>query len=102
ASAAGVGNCGYNVRMSKHAARKARWTQVSAKEYRAPFGVVRYVAGAWEGTVRYELESDDAWHAETAFAGRFKRPRNAMISVEDKARELGRKRAKVRIAFGPT
>jgi hypothetical protein len=93
--------------MSKHTSRKSRWTQVDAKEYRATCGVVRYRAGAWEGAVHYELldtESADAvlvWHPATAPAGRFKRPRNAMISVEDKAKEIARRyQDKVRFTMG--
>jgi hypothetical protein len=93
--------------MSKHTPRKARWTQVNAKEYRAAFGVVQYRAGAWEGTVLYELrqggasgELDPPWEPQSTPAGRFKRPRNAMISVEDKAREiLRRHKEQVRIAI---
>ena len=80
--------------MSRHQSRKERWTQVNAKEYRAAFGVVRYVRGAWEGTVRYEVrreEEQPLWQAEEVYAGRFKRPRNAMIAVEDKAREIARR-----------
>jgi hypothetical protein len=79
--------------MSRHMSRKERWTQVNAKEYRAAFGSVRYVKRAWEGTVLYESwhkGETAAWRAEAAFAGRFKRPRNAMIAVEDKAREIAR------------
>ena len=90
--------------MTKHVPRSARWTRLNAKEYRADFGVVRYRAGAWEGTVMYEARDEDPaapWRAETASAGRFKRPRNAMISVEDKAREIRRRQgdnARVAIA----
>ena len=86
--------------MSRHSSRKERWTQLSAKEYRALFGLVRYIAGAWEGTVVYQAWAEEAWHAEQAFAGRFKRPRNAMIAVEEKARSIARQqgdKAKVEI-----
>jgi hypothetical protein len=76
--------------MSRHSTRKERWTQVNAKEYRALFGTVRYVAGAWEGTVVYQACDEEAWRAEESFAGRFKRPRNAMIAVEEKARTIAR------------
>jgi hypothetical protein len=84
--------------MSKHESRKSRWAQVSSKEYRALFGVVRYQAGAWEGTVIYELwheagpdEPLPRWEPQRASAGRFKRPRNAMMEVEEKARALRRR-----------
>jgi hypothetical protein len=37
---------------------------------------------------------------EEVFAGRFKRPRNAMIAVEDKAREILRRNLdKVKVAI---
>jgi hypothetical protein len=90
--------------MSKHSSRASRWTQVSAKEYRSAFGTVRYAAGAWIGTVVYQLWRDDVqppWQAETAPAGRFKRPRNAMIAVEDKAKELQRRHGEdAKVALG--
>jgi len=79
--------------MSKHVPRKSRWTRINAKEHRSAFGVVQYRAGAWEGTVVYQMRTGETapWQEETAPAGRFKRPRNAMISVEDKAREIARR-----------
>ena len=86
--------------MSRHKSRKERWTQVNAKEYRAAFGLVQYKAGAWEGTVQFELwhEEEPEWRAEQTYVGRFKRPRNAMIAVEDKAREiLRREKEKVKV-----
>ena len=92
--------------MSKHIPRKARWTQINSKEYRSAFGVVRYRAGAWEGTLEYELrempteETLESWRAESVTAGRYKRPRNAMMAVEDKAREIRRRyQDQARIAF---
>ncbi len=90
--------------MSKHPSRKERWVQVSATEYRSTFGVVRYRARAWEGTVLYEVretsETQVSWRAETAPAGRFKRPRNAMIGVEQKAHEIRRRLGdQVKVAF---
>jgi hypothetical protein len=93
--------------MSKHIPRKARWTRLNDKEHRSAFGAVRYRAGAWEGTVVYELRHADGqadavpvWRPQETFAGRFKRPRNAMIGVEDKAREVLRRHGEnVRIAF---
>ena len=89
--------------MSRHTSRKERWTQISAKEYRAPFGVVRYLKRAWEGTVVFEAwneQGEPPWEAKEEYAGRFKRPRNAMIAVEDKAREILRKGGdKVKVAI---
>ena len=89
--------------MTRHVPRSSRWTRLNAKEYRSDFGMVRYRAGAWEGTVVYEVRHEDPaapWREETAPAGRFKRPRNAMISVEDKAREIRRRQGDdVRVAI---
>ena len=89
--------------MSRHSSRKERWTLLNAKEYRSAFGVVRYRAGAWEGEVSYERWDEEAsprWQPSHLAAGRFKRPRNAMIAVEDKAREILRKHQdKVKVAI---
>lgn len=92
--------------MSRHIPRKERWTQVHPSEHRSAFGVVRYRAGAWEGEVFYELKPEAEPGVETAFepqttsVGRHKRPRNAMMAVEDKARELRRRyNERIRIAF---
>jgi hypothetical protein len=88
--------------MSRHTSRKERWTQVNAKEYRSAFAVVQYRAGAWEATVHYQRRQQGAageplegWHPESVSAGRFKRPRNAMIAAEEKACLLGRRGAEV-------
>jgi hypothetical protein len=89
--------------VSKHEPRKDRWTQNSSREHRSAFGVVQFRQGAWEGEVHYELqdEATGEWLPQSASAGRFKRPRNAMISVEDKATEIRRRYGeRVRIAFG--
>jgi hypothetical protein len=93
--------------MSKHTSRKARWTQINAKEFRSAFGVVCYRAGAWEGTVFYDLwepsvlsDVEFFWHSHRSLTGRFKRPRNAMMAMEDRARELCRRHQDgIRIAF---
>jgi len=89
--------------MSRHTSRKERWTEVNAKEHRALFGFVRYRAGAWEGTVVYETwneAGESHWQKAETFVGRFKRPRNAMIAVEDKAREIARKQGdKVKVTI---
>jgi hypothetical protein len=78
--------------MSRHTSRRERWTEISAKEHRSAFGWVRYRAGAWEGTVVYEKRDEQGlWHEMNEQVGRFKRPRNAMIAVEDKAREISRR-----------
>jgi len=92
--------------MSKHTPRKARWTRLSAKEYRAEYGVVRYQAGAWIGTLVYDVaergvsETEIVWRKEQSTTGRYKRPRNAMMAVEDKAREIARRpQNQARVAF---
>jgi hypothetical protein len=88
--------------MSRHTSRKSRWTHINAKEFRAAFGVVEYRAGAWEGRLVFMrwLHESEAWAPESVPAGRFKRPRNAMIAVEDKAREtLRRLGDEVKVAF---
>ena len=80
--------------MSKHTPRSSRWVRVSASEYRSVFGVVVYRAGAWEGTLFYEMRAPDegapGLKRVSVPAGRYKRPRNAMMGVEDRAREVRR------------
>src|SRR5262245_33083418 len=79
--------------MTRHTSRNELWTQLYAKEYRATFGFVCLYAGTWRGTVLYDLTNEKAlpsWQTDHVDAGRFKRPRNAMIAVEDEGREIAR------------
>jgi hypothetical protein len=80
--------------MSKHVSRASRWSRHGPNEYRASFGRVYFRAGSWHAAVSYQQPSEEG---ELPLApqlwdiANFKRARNAMIAVEDKARELQRR-----------
>lgn len=80
--------------MSRHISRKSRWTQVGPNEYRSDPGRVYFRAGQWHAELIYRIAEPDAPllpEPETWIAGQFKRPRNAMIALEDKVTELRRR-----------
>jgi hypothetical protein len=76
--------------MSKHISRKQRWTQQSSTQYTAAIGKVVYEQRAWYGLLDYKLRSEEptpllAWVNHTQRLGPFKRPRNAMVALEQEA-----------------
>ncbi len=85
--------------MSKHVSRASRWSRHGPNEQRSAVGRVYYQAGQWFAVVAYQVAQPEAPGAaepvpegpQVWALGRFKRPRNAMIAVEDKARELQRR-----------
>ena len=80
--------------MSRHISRKARWTAVGPNEHRSADGRVYFRRGEWRATLVYRVTDPVTLlpgEAETWDAGGFKRPRNAMIALEDKATELKRR-----------
>lgn len=80
--------------MTKHIPRKARWLQLGPNEYRTGEGRVYFRAGQWFAEVHYRVhdpESTAAAELQTWLAGKFKRPRNAMIALEDRVTELRRR-----------
>jgi hypothetical protein len=80
--------------MTKHIPRKSRWTQLGPNEHRSAEGRVYFRAGQWFAEVHYRVQdSESAAPAElqTWLAGKFKRPRNAMIALEDRVTELQRR-----------
>jgi hypothetical protein len=80
--------------MTRHIPRKERWSRLGPNEYRSAWGRVYFRAGQWWGSLVYRV-ADPATHdldeRQTWEAGRFKRPRNAMIALEDKVTELQRR-----------
>jgi hypothetical protein len=79
--------------MTKHIPRKARWSQLGANEHRCAEGRVYFRAGQWFAELHYRVNDPDAGAPgalQTWLAGKFKRPRNAMISLEDHVTELRR------------
>ncbi len=81
--------------MTRHIPRKDRWARYGPNEYRCLFGRVFFRAGQWWATVTYQLSEADGlqpgppqtWES----VGKFKRPRNAMIVLEDTVTELQRR-----------
>ncbi len=76
--------------MSKHVGRKKRWTAESPTRYSSPLGRVVYEQRAWHGVLRYRTaaagpDGMPAWTAHTKRLGPFKRPRNAMVALEEEA-----------------
>jgi hypothetical protein len=76
--------------MSKHISRKQRWTQQNSTQYTAAIGKVVYEQRAWYGLLDYKLRSEEpapllAWVTHTQRLGPFKRPRNAMVALEQEA-----------------
>jgi hypothetical protein len=84
--------------MSRHIPRHERWNKRGPNEYRSGGAVVRFDKGAWWAVLSYRelpagAESADpqAWQERSDRLGPFKRPRNAMIAVEDRAVMLARR-----------
>jgi hypothetical protein len=84
--------------MSRHIPRHERWTKLGPNEYTSAAGVVRYELGAWWAFVAYqECDPEPAtdalleWHEHESRVGPFKRPRNAMMAVEEHALLLQRR-----------
>jgi hypothetical protein len=75
--------------MSKHIGRKQRWTAHGPTRYSSALGQVVYEQRAWYGILEYKTRSDDNptpdWTAHTKRLGPFKRPRNAMVALEEEA-----------------
>jgi hypothetical protein len=87
--------------MTKHVPRSARWMRVGPNEYRCADGRVFFRAGQWFAEIAYRIHDPELVErpeAQTWLAGRFKRPRNAMIALEDRATEL-RRRHGAQLAF---
>lgn len=73
--------------MSKHIGRKQRWLQDSETQYTSDLGRVVYQQRTWNALLDYKtmtLGSDGLpiWTAHALRLGPFKRPRNAMVALE--------------------
>src|SRR5437879_10683059 len=78
--------------MSKNAGRKQRWAQESAKAYASRLGRVVYEEAAWYALLDYKVigpaerpGGEPSWQAHHRRLGPFKRPRNAMVALEQEA-----------------
>jgi hypothetical protein len=81
--------------MSRHVGRKHRWQRADARTYASETGKVVYERGAWYGLVEYRTVAPSgpegtlpAWQAHSRRLGPFKRPRNAMMALEQEATVL--------------
>src|ERR1700722_6623326 len=91
--------------MSRHIPRHQRWNKLGPNEYRSGDAAGRFDKGAWWAVLSYrmlpadaEFTDPQAWQDRSERLGPFKRPRNAMIAVEDYAVLLARRHAdRVRI-----
>lgn len=80
--------------MTKHVPRKARWSSAGPNEHRCAEGRVFFRAGQWHAALTYQVADPEKAipdEPQTWEAGKFKRPRNAMIALEDKVTELRRR-----------
>jgi hypothetical protein len=74
--------------MSKNAGRKERWAQRDARTYSSTLGKVVYQEGAWYALLDYQTlgpakkEGAPTWLPHSRRLGPFKRPRNAMVALE--------------------
>lgn len=75
--------------MSRHIGRKQRWTRQSARRYASDLGEVVYEQGAWYARLGYQtlVPAEAAhglptWDAHVQHLGPFKRPRDAMVTLE--------------------
>jgi hypothetical protein len=80
--------------MTKHVPRKARWSRFGPNEHRSADGRVYFRAGQWFAEMTYRVHDPEVVEtpeAQVWLAGKFKRARNAMIALEDRATELKRR-----------
>lgn len=84
--------------MSRHIPRHARWNKLGPSEYTSACGAVRFEKGAWWASVNYRLCIPSPtpntlleWEEHSDRLGPFKRPRNAMMAVEQHALILQRR-----------
>jgi hypothetical protein len=84
--------------MSRHIPRHERWQRLGPNEHSSLCGTVRYERGAWWALLAYRQceapSTSDAlleWQEHEVRLGPFKRPRNAMIAVEDHVLQLQRR-----------
>jgi hypothetical protein len=87
--------------MSRHVARKQRWTQVDTKTYSSALGRVAYQQDAWYALLEYRTlvgperpGGMPSWRPHAQRLGPFKRPRNAMVALEREATLLRNRHCK--------
>jgi hypothetical protein len=92
--------------MSKHIGRKKRWTQQDSRTYLSAPGKVFHERDGWYALLEYrtlvpaEREGGlPSWLSHSRRLGPFKRPRNAMVALEQEATIL-KNRHGDRVHFG--
>jgi hypothetical protein len=74
--------------VSKHQGRKQRWTQETPTRHVSALGRVLYEQNAWYGVFEYRTRAASSnpaptWTSHARRLGPYKRPRNAMIALEE-------------------
>jgi hypothetical protein len=83
--------------MSRHVPRHARWQQFGPNVYQFGSASARFEKGAWWAWLSYRRQAEPTpedvlpWQDHCDRLGPFKRPRNAMMAVEEHARILKRR-----------
>lgn len=81
--------------MSKHTGRNSRWYEVDNKHYTALCGkVIQTPRGTWDAIVkvfrRFESDNKIRYVEQQEVVGEFRRAREAMMAVEDRAVQINR------------
>jgi hypothetical protein len=74
--------------MSKHLGRKRRWTQETPNRHSSALGAAIFERNGWFGLLDYRLRTTSStlmptWTDHHRRLGPFKRPRNAMVAIEE-------------------
>jgi hypothetical protein len=92
--------------MSKHVSRKQRWNQEDPRTYRSEWGKIIYDHDGWYSLLSYRTLVASAaagglpsWEAFRQRLGPFKRPRNAMVALEQEVTVLRNRHGK-NVLFG--
>lgn len=87
--------------MTKHISRKQRWAKVDAKRYSSALGEVVYEKKGWYAVMNYrtldtreEDRGSAQWTTHSVRLGPYKRPRNAMIALEQEVTVLKNRHGK--------
>ncbi len=78
--------------MSKHVGRSKRWTQQDSRTYVSAPGKVVHERDGWYALLQYRTRASaeqkgglPSWLPHSRRLGPFKRPRNAMVALEQEA-----------------
>ncbi len=92
--------------MSRHVARKERWTRQDAKTYVSDLGRVAYLHDGWYALLEYRMQLPPereggmpSWQPTSRRLGPFKQSRNAMVALEREVAFLKNRNGK-EILFG--